>query len=568
MPVGGLTAQEARGLLERRAERLERVPVTFVAAGEEVRLTPAQLGVEVDWASAVDAARREADGFGPVRGLRRLETRVFGAEIEPPARVSASVLRFVLHRIGERVRRAPRESAIVLRGLRPELVPPRRGRSLERRAAETAIVRTLARLTRNGPVRLPVRVDEPAVTMRELRPALAEVRIAVSAPVRLRLGPTRWRLRRWRVAELLLLPSGGRTTLEIGGPGTRRLFARLRRRVDRPAREADFVARSDGTVVVTPSAPGRALDDEATRGSLLAAATSRTARVARVRVRSVAPQLTTAEARALGVTRVLATYSTVYAGTPDRTRNLQLAVSLLDRTVVPPGGTFSLNAVVGPRTLERGFRPAPVIVGDEYQEGVGGGVSQVATTVFNAAWEAGLRILERHPHSLYISRYPLGRDATVNYPDLDLRFANDTGRAIVVRGFAGASGITIALYGRATGRHVVSEPGPLVATGAVPVEMVRDASLPAGTAVVEEEGAPPQSVAVVRVVYDRQGKALRRETWRTSYRGEDRVLRVGTQPKPEPRPERPKGEEKQRTQTTTTETEREPTPPPPAGSRP
>ena len=88
--------------------------------------------------------------------------------------------------------------------------------------------------------------------------------------------------------------------------------------------------------------------------------------------------------------------------------------------------TFSLNHAIGERTIERGFRSAPVIIGNEYAEEVGGGTSQVATTVFNAAWEAGLRITERHPHSLYISRYQLGRDATVYWPSLDLKFVNDT----------------------------------------------------------------------------------------------------------------------------------------------
>ena len=112
-------------------------------------------------------------------------------------------------------------------------------------------------------------------------------------------------------------------------------------------------------------------------------------------------------------------------------------MQLLDGARIAPGATFSFNDRVGERTLERGFRPAPVIVGDKYEEDVGGGVSQVATTVFNAAWEAGLPISERNPHALYIARYQLGRDATVNYPNLDLKFVNDTGHWIVLGAGAG-----------------------------------------------------------------------------------------------------------------------------------
>ncbi|MDQ4082341.1 MAG: VanW family protein, partial [Actinomycetota bacterium] len=247
-------------------------------------------------------------------------------------------------------------------------------------------------------------------------------------------------------------------------------------------------------------------------------------------------RLTTAEARALGITRVLSSFSTPYAGTADRVRNLQLAVSLLDGAIVRPGRVFSLNARVGERTLERGFRPAPVIIGGEYKEGVGGGVSQVATTVFNAAWEAGLKIVERNPHSLYISRYPLGRDATVNYPDLDLKFLNDTGRPLLVRGASTASGITISIYGAPTGRRVVSEPGALVVTGPAPLRTIRDPSLNVGTTVIEEEGSPSTAVTVKRTVIGARGRVLYRETWRTAYRGELRVVRVGTRPLPKPEP--------------------------------
>ena len=98
----------------------------------------------------------------------------------------------------------------------------------------------------------------------------------------------------------------------------------------------------------------------------------------------------------MGIDRRMSSYKTYYSGTDDRITNLQLGVGELDGTLVPPGGTFSLNQAIGERTIKRGFRSAPVIIGNEYAEEVGGGTSQIATTAFNAAWEAGLRITERH----------------------------------------------------------------------------------------------------------------------------------------------------------------------------
>ena len=260
----------------------------------------------------------------------------------------------------------------------------------------------------------------------------------------------------------------------------------------------------------------------------------------------------------MGIKTTLAAYVTYYAGSADRIHNLQLAVSLLDGTLVPPGGTFSLNEAVGERTEERGFRVAPVIVGAEYEEAVGGGTSQVATTVFNAAWEAGLKIAERNPHALYIARYPDGRDATVNYPNLDLKFVNDTKRWILVRGWSGATGIAVGLYGAPINRRVVSETGPLVKRGPIPVEQVPDPELAQGERVIEEYGAPPQSIVVTRKVYLPSGRLLYDETWSTYYRGENRVVRVGTKA-PEPPPPPPP------TTTTTTTTMTTETTPPPDG---
>jgi len=208
----------------------------------------------------------------------------------------------------------------------------------------------------------------------------------------------------------------------------------------------------------------------------------------------------------------------------------------LDGTLVRPGGTFSLNTAIGERTVERGFRPAPVIIGTEFAEEVGGGTSQVATTAFNAAWEAGLRISERNPHSLYISRYQLGRDATVYWPSLDLRFVNDTKSWILVKGFAEGDGISIAIYG-GEDRRVESSPGTLEVTGRVPIERVKDRTLPKGKSVVEEEGSPPSRTSVTRKVYGADGTLIHDEIWTTSYKGETRIVRVGTKvPKPKPGP--------------------------------
>jgi vancomycin resistance protein YoaR len=297
---------------------------------------------------------------------------------------------------------------------------------------------------------------------------------------------------------------------------------------------------------------------------VLAAATTRPGnRTAELVLETAEADRTLAEAKAMGIERRLGTYTTLNAGTSDRITNLRRAIELLHGALVAPGAVFSFNERIGERTVERGFRPAPVIIKDEYEEAVGGGVSQVATTVFNAAWESGVKVVERNPHSLYISRYQLGRDATVNYPDLDLKFRNDTPNWIFVAGSWDGASITVSLYGGGPERRVESSAGTQRITGPPRLRRVPDPTLEKGTTVVEESGSPSSATSVERTVYNADGSVLYDETWNTSYRGEYRIVRFGTKPKPKPKPEKPKPPPAT-TGTAPAETE----PPPPTTTQP
>jgi vancomycin resistance protein YoaR len=548
VPLSGLTAEQAVEKLERRAAAVRTVPVVFTAPEGRWSLTAEQLGVRVDWKGAVQEALDVAGGPAPIRGLRRVKVRLLGAELEPHATVYEPSLRVQLQRMTRAIDVPARDAAVVLRGLSPATVPARPGRELDRDAAAETIVSALAGFSRRS-IALPVAVDEPTVTARELSGAVADVRAALSAPLRFGYKDAHWSVPVRQLASFLDPPSDGRTQLGLGGRTWTSYLEELNRGVHRRSRDAAFRLSQSGRATVVPGVAGRGVDPEATAQSLLAAATSTTRRSAELVVRAVAPAFTTAEANALGVSRVLGSYFTYYSGTPGRIRNLQLAVGAIDGTVLQPGKEFSFNRVVGPRTEARGYSSAPVIINGEYEEGVGGGVSQVATTVFNAVWEGGLRVTARTAHALYISRYPLGRDATVNYPDVDLRFVNDTDHEIYLRGTYDDSGIRIAILGAPTGRRVVSVAGELEETGRPHVKPVPDRTLYVGERFVEDDGEPSRSVTVTRTIYER-GDLLRRETWTTNYRYEAKIVHVGTKARPqaETKPKPP------RTTTTTTET--------------
>jgi vancomycin resistance protein YoaR len=172
-----------------------------------------------------------------------------------------------------------------------------------------------------------------------------------------------------------------------------------------------------------------------------------------------------------------------------------------------------------------------VIINGELQTGLGGGICQVSTTVFNAAYEAGLPITARTNHALYISHYPLGRDATVNYPNIDLKFVNDTRRWLLLRTFVGSSSLTVTLYGTPQHRRVDSIAAPLRVISAPPVKRTVDATLKVGQKVVDDPGVPAQATSVERKVYAPNGKLLSDATWYSSYRAEPKIVRVGPKKK-------------------------------------
>jgi vancomycin resistance protein YoaR len=551
--VGGMQAKEARALLQRRSDRLARKPVVFLVGGTRYSIRPNELGVEPDWKAAVDAAQRQGDGFGPIRGFKRLDVQFFGADVTPPTSVLNGALNYQLGLIAKDVNRPPRNAAIVRHGLQIGVRPARAGRVLDRVAAARTIVKALGALDRSAAsVELPFRVRQPRIRAAALATAARQARLALSAPVRLELGKTRWLLSRAKLARLLALPGGGRTTLAIAGPAADEWLVRLGRRVEKPARDAGFSVNGSHVRLVAAQ-PGIRLDGVGAARALLHAVLKRRPqlRVAQLPVQEAPAKLSTEAARAMHISGRVSTYTTVFGGVPNRIHNVELVSHLVDNKLIAPGTTFSFNKTTGERNASKGFLVAPVIVNGELTTGLGGGVCQVSTTVFNAAFEAGLKITERTNHALYISHYPQGRDATVNYPDVDLKFVNDTGSWMLLRTFVSSSSLTVSLFGTPLHRKVTSTVTPLVTHGVPPVKKTIDPTLKPGEKVVDDPGSPALSTSVTRDVYTADGKLLYHDTWYSSYRALPKLVRIG--PPAKKKPKKPPTTTSTSTTTTTTQ---------------
>lgn len=245
---------------------------------------------------------------------------------------------------------------------------------------------------------------------------------------------------------------------------------------------------ANGELVIEPHIVGVEPDVQATTEALIEAAHRGDPEVT-ISVRETLPEVLTSSLEDLVL---LASFTTHFStGQVNRATNIRIGSALIDGAVVPAGAIFSVNQTTGPRTSDKGFLAAPVYSGQNVIYGIGGGVCQISTTIYNAVLEAGLKVVERHQHSLPVHYVPRGRDATIDYGSADFRFQNTTGGPIIVRTTIDGDYLTCALLGRKS--SATSGPGE----GSSPAQPASQPPAEARPATGEPltRGAPPYEPA-------------------------------------------------------------------------
>ncbi len=429
--VGGLRTAAAVRRLEVGLQGRAAEPLTVVADGHRTTIRPAAAGLRVDVPATV-AALGGSSGWDPVRMWDWVADR---NRADAVVRVDRAALDRAVAAFASQVDDPPVEGAVSFAGGEARATYPDRGRLLDRPAAAASIRRAF--LHQDGPdtggvVRLRTRVAEPQVTVDAVSRAMDDfANPATSAPVVVRFDDQAVRLQPEDFTPALSMTAVGRV-LEPR-LDDRVLLGLLRPRMSSLARAPQDARISivAGRPRLTPARNGRTFDPAAVVKGFLATLTAED-RTLRVRGIPARPSFSTADARRLGITEQVSSFSTRFPYAAYRNTNLGRAAQLIDGTILKPGQTFSLNDTVGERTAANGFTRGYIIDDGVYRKDFGGGVSQVATTTFNAAFFAGLADVEHKAHSFYISRYPVGREATVVWPDVDLRFKNTTPYGVLV----------------------------------------------------------------------------------------------------------------------------------------
>jgi vancomycin resistance protein YoaR len=411
-----------------------------------------------------------------------------------------------------RAGRAPVSASVTLQGTSVTVTPAQEGLQLD----NASLLRRLSRDT--TVVDAPFKRLRPVVTDAAAQTAATEARALLAQPVLIDYhGARRGALSTAQIARALSVePSGNRLTVKLDGDALAKVVRpRLGKWIQR-ARNAHFVV-AGAKVSVTPSQPGRDVDPAQLAGAITAAAAA--GHVARVELGARQPDLTTAKAHALGIREKLTSFTTeMGVSSSNRIHNVHLMADYIDGTLIQPGEVFSFNDVVGPRTSERGFLEGQMIIGSLVLPSIGGGVCQTATTLFNDAFELGLPIVERTNHNLYLSHYPLGRDATVAWGGPDFKFKNDLKHGILIKTSYTDSTLTFTFYGTNEHRRVVAKTSAQTKWTGPSMNYAIDPNAPRRSAkVVQGTGEKGFDVSVDRTVYDASGKELRHDTFKSHY---------------------------------------------------
>lgn len=511
VPLGGLTSDEAdqrlRDVLAPRADQ----PVSVEVGTVDTELQPSTIGLRVDTRATVDQA-----GGQPLNPITRLTSFFVETPVEVVSTMDERALITALERLGTTVARDPVEGSVEFIDGEPVSADPQIGQRLDIAAATNVFTRDWAT---GETLDLPMVELVPSTTRTDVAFALRSIaRPAVSAPVTVTgAAGTRAVISEDLIAAALSFrPGNGRLVPEIDED----LIANgLRPQLvssEIPVRDADIDFTADPPAMMAAQ-DGRRVDYRATLAGLLSVLTSSDNREITATYVDEDATFTLADLDELGPVEVIGEFRTSgFSG--DSGRNIRRAAEQIDGIVVGPGEIFSLNAATNPRNAAAGYVEAGIIENGRPARGVGGGVSQMATTLFNAAYFAGMEDIEHHEHSYYISRYPAGREATVFGDVLDVKFRNDGPTSVQIQTEWTSSSITARLVG--IKRYEVTSSSSSRSRPTSP----QTVTIPAGEACSASGGAPGFTITDTRTLREIVSGRTRTESHTVVYDPIPRVV--------------------------------------------
>ncbi|WP_209373622.1 VanW family protein [Brevibacterium renqingii] len=433
--IGGKSATAAENTLRNDLHDEANRDIVLQAGEPTAKLDPADAGITFDAEATVD----RVTGFSLDPTV--IWNRLFGdSEVAPVIDVDEKKFDKATSKVTESLAVEPKNAELGFEKTTPKVKDGAVGQTVEADQVRTAIDENWLRTKDALPVQ-PTQVDPDITTAEAEDMATGFAEDAVSKDLKIAAEPGKDADSNVKGGDLNVSPAIIAKTLTFDAKDSKlvpvfdqealqKSVLDANKDIGRPAEDASFTIKH-GKPQVVPSKKGIGIKAKELTTAVSDAIKGKND-TPEVTLASVEPDFTTEDAKKADVSKVVSEFSTGYSSKPNRDNNLRVASKKVSGTVLQPGEQFSLNETLGQRTAANGYKPAGVISDGQMKEDFGGGVSQVSTTLFNAAFFAGFDLDEHQAHSRYISRYPEGRETTLDWSSIDLKFTNNSKTPVVL----------------------------------------------------------------------------------------------------------------------------------------
>ncbi|WP_439647641.1 VanW family protein [Corynebacterium megadyptis] len=496
--VGGLGEAEARELLASRLAGVEDKPITVRAGEMDTHVVPAEIGLSADWERTV--AQAPHTSLNPVREIAALFR---SQESDVVSAVDEAAFAAGVDRVSEELSRPPRDAAVRIDNGEVIVDEPLNGQHPSREGLEASLPERW--LDTKG-VEVSAVSEEPAV--RDSSAAQKDAATALSGPVVVRgREDVTGQIPLERMGEVItFVPEGDHLRSEYNEDAARAILGEALSETEVEMKNASFT-RGGGEVI--PSVDGVQIQWDSVMDGLEQRILGDEPREFDAAYEDEPATYTTEQAQQANFSETVSTFTTGDFSGPSGT-NIALTAQLVDGAVVVPGQTFSLNGYTGPRGAAQGFVESGIILNGRADKAVGGGISQFATTLYNAAYFAGMEDVAHTPHSYYISRYPAGREATVFEGLIDLQFKNTSKNPVLISSWVHGNEITVEFKGVKEVEVESVSGGRWAPTQPHRISLSGDDCSPSS-------GAPGFTTSDTRIIRNLSGAEIARETQQTVY---------------------------------------------------
>jgi len=533
--VGEMTPEQAESALRLRYAAFLRQPVVITYGDRQWTPTLDELGMTFDFRGAVDAAYNAGRGRGVVDDVRELAA-IWQHGLDVPLHVSYDETRAqaYLTQLAREIERAPANAQVRLDGAQIAIVGAVIGRQV---LVDATLAQVSQQLQAFVPTTIPLQTREipPRLDDATVAAARAQIETILQGPLTLRVGKNEYE---WTVADLAdmiiinRVPSaeGDRIAVTLDQDMIARRIRQIADETEKPGTRPRVAWNNGDLKIIKPGKPGLRLDEVRARDMVIAAVMGRD-RTLELPMVPTDPPVTEANLHQLGIRELVSIGKSDFTGSAAyRIHNIGVGMQLLNGLLIAPGEEFSFNKNIGQINAANGFVEGAAIIQNRTQQEFGGGICQDSTTLFRAAFWAGLPITERWGHSFYISwydKYALGPrgngpglDATIFTGGPDLKFVNDTGAWLLIQAWSNPkTGVAqIELYGTKPNRtvdltHKVYDHTPAPSE---PV-FVADPKVPRGTIKHTDKARGGMTIDVYRLVVE-NGAPRPPELFRTRFR--------------------------------------------------